>query len=58
MAESEEIGRIHLLQGSDRFYCSHPKDGRRLDVLHWGLVLHFTKDLKACKRPINARQRR
>ena len=23
--------------------------------LRWGLVPHFTKDLKACKRPINAR---
>ena len=28
---------------------------RRLDVLRWGLVPHFTKDLTACKRPINAR---
>jgi putative SOS response-associated peptidase YedK len=34
----------------------HPETGeRRLDVLRWGLVPHFTKDLKACKRPINAR---
>ena len=34
----------------------HPEGGeRRLDVLRWGLVPHFTKDLKACKRPINAR---
>ena len=34
----------------------HPETAeRRLDVLRWGLVLHFTKDLKACKRPINAR---
>jgi putative SOS response-associated peptidase YedK len=34
----------------------HPGTGeRRLDVLRWGLVPHFTKDLKACKRPINAR---
>jgi putative SOS response-associated peptidase YedK len=34
----------------------HPQTGeRRLDVLRWGLVPHFTKDLKACKRPINAR---
>ena len=28
---------------------------RRLDLLRWGLVPHFTKDLKARKRPINAR---
>ncbi len=28
---------------------------RRLDALRWGLVPSFTKDLKACKRPINAR---
>ena len=34
----------------------HPGTGeRRLDELRWGLVPHFTKDLKACKRPINAR---
>jgi putative SOS response-associated peptidase YedK len=34
----------------------HPDTGeRRLDLLRWGLVPHFTKDLKACKRPINAR---
>ncbi len=34
----------------------HPRTGeRRLDALRWGLVPHFTKDLKACKRPINAR---
>ena len=34
----------------------HPETGeRRLDALHWGLVPHFTKELKACKRPINAR---
>jgi putative SOS response-associated peptidase YedK len=34
----------------------HPESGeRRLDVLRWGLVPHFTKDLKACTRPINAR---
>ncbi len=33
-----------------------PETGeRRLDALRWGLVPHFTKDLKACKRPINAR---
>jgi putative SOS response-associated peptidase YedK len=34
----------------------HPDTGERtLDLLTWGLVPHFTKDLKACKRPINAR---
>ena len=34
----------------------HPETGeRRLDALRWGLVPRFTKDLKACKRPINAR---
>ena len=34
----------------------HPETGeRRLDALRWGLVPSFTKDLKACKRPINAR---
>ena len=34
----------------------HPETGeRRFDALRWGLVPHFTKDLKACKRPINAR---
>ena len=33
-----------------------PETGeRRLDALRWGLVPHFTKDLKACKRPINVR---
>jgi putative SOS response-associated peptidase YedK len=34
----------------------HPQSGeRRLDVLTWGLVPHFTKDLKSCRRPFNAR---
>jgi putative SOS response-associated peptidase YedK len=34
----------------------HPASGeRRLDALTWGLVPHFTKDLKKCTRPINAR---
>ena len=35
---------------------AHPETGeRRLHVLHWGLVPHFTKDLKTGRRPINAR---
>ncbi len=34
----------------------HPATGeRRMHALHWGLVPHFTKNLKTCKRPINAR---
>jgi putative SOS response-associated peptidase YedK len=34
----------------------HPASGeRRLDALVWGLVPHFTKDLKSARRPINAR---
>jgi putative SOS response-associated peptidase YedK len=34
----------------------HPDDDtRRLDVLTWGLVPYFTKDLKKALRPINAR---
>jgi putative SOS response-associated peptidase YedK len=34
----------------------HPQTGeRRLDILRWGLVPHFTRDLKAFQRPINAR---
>jgi putative SOS response-associated peptidase YedK len=34
----------------------HPETGeRRLDLLSWGLVPHFTKDLKAARKPINAR---
>ena len=34
----------------------HPETGeRRVDLLSWGLVPHFTKDLKAARKPINAR---
>ena len=34
----------------------HPKkDERHLDVLKWGLVPYFTKDLKKARKPINAR---
>ena len=34
----------------------HPEsDERRLDLLTWGLVPHFPKDLKAARKPINAR---
>jgi putative SOS response-associated peptidase YedK len=34
----------------------HPETGeRRLDALKWGLIPHFTKDLRAARRPINAR---
>ena len=34
----------------------HPGTGvRRLDVLRWGLVPHFTKELKGAPKPINAR---
>jgi putative SOS response-associated peptidase YedK len=34
----------------------HPDTGtRRLDALKWGLVPHFTKDLKEARKPINAR---
>ena len=34
----------------------HPESGERhLNLLRWGLVPRFTEDLKACKRPINAR---
>ncbi len=33
----------------------HPDGERRLDLLSWGLVPHFTKALKAARKPINAR---
>jgi putative SOS response-associated peptidase YedK len=34
----------------------HPQTAeRQLDLLRWGLVPHFTTDLKACRQPINAR---
>ena len=42
-------------QGAMVIRC-HPDTGeRRLDVLRWGLVPSFTADLKAARKPINAR---
>ena len=36
----------------------HPESGdRHLDLLQWGLVSHFTRDLKAARHPINARSK-
>src|SRR4051812_13725991 len=31
------------------------QDGRRLDLLAWGLVPHWTRDIAKAGRPINAR---
>ncbi|MBS3025608.1 SOS response-associated peptidase [Acidiphilium multivorum] len=34
----------------------HPETGeRRIDLLSWGLVPHWTKDIRDVRRPINAR---
>jgi putative SOS response-associated peptidase YedK len=34
----------------------HPESGERhLDLLTWGLIPHWTKDLEAARKPINAR---
>jgi len=34
----------------------HPETGaRRLDVLHWGLIPHWTKEAAKAPRPVNAR---
>jgi len=34
----------------------HPNTGeRRLDTLQWGLIPHFTTDLKTARKPINGR---
>ena len=34
----------------------HPETGeRRLDLLRWGLIPSWTKDIKAARKPINAR---
>ncbi len=39
---------MHRLSGS-------PARARHLDVLKWGLIPYFTKDLKKARKPINAR---
>lgn len=34
----------------------HPKSGERhLDILNWGFIPHWTKDVKKARKPINAR---
>jgi putative SOS response-associated peptidase YedK len=33
----------------------HPSGERHLNVLKWGLMPYFTKDLKKARKPINAR---
>ncbi len=33
-------------------------DERHIDQLRWGLIPRFTKDLKAARKPINARPER
>jgi putative SOS response-associated peptidase YedK len=34
----------------------HPQSGERhLDLLRWGLIPHWTRDLKSARQPINAR---
>jgi putative SOS response-associated peptidase YedK len=43
-AQDAPVVRLHRQTGE-----------RRLDVLRWGLLPHFTKDAKRARRPINAR---
>jgi putative SOS response-associated peptidase YedK len=43
-AQNAPVIRLHRQTGE-----------RRLDVLRWGLLPHFTKDAKRARRPINAR---
>ena len=47
----------NLAPGQDALVVRrHPETGaRHLDLLRWGLVPHFTKDLAHARRPINAR---
>jgi putative SOS response-associated peptidase YedK len=33
----------------------HPSGERHLNVLQWGLMPYFTKDMKKARKPINAR---